>query len=128
MDPIDYQSSGAPGYYHWTYSRTPIERICSIFPEGVACSVTFPPGTPEVTEGYFKGPPNEVWIKPPDGPTNTVSESGGGGEIIRPLPPHHRISVGDFTCTALPSDGIDCQAPTGGFRIDRGVLTKRGAR
>lgn len=128
VDPADYQSPGDPGYYHWTYATTPIERICSIFPGGVACEVTFPPGTPEVTNAYLSGPPNEVWIKPPDGPTDMVDEGGSGGQTIKTLLPNHRITVGDFTCTSLTGGGVDCEAPTGGFTFAGGVLTKRSAR
>lgn len=92
----------------------------------MACSVTFPPGTPEVTNAYLNGPPNEVWIKPPDGPTNMIGESETGGLTIKPLLPNHRITVGEFSCTALHGRGIDCEAPTGGFTFARGALTKRG--
>jgi serine/threonine protein kinase, bacterial len=126
VDPADYEAD-TPGYYHWAYAKAPVNRECSLFPGGVACDVVFPTGTPEVTNGEFSGPPNEVWIKPPDGPTNMIGESEGGA-TLKMLLPNHRITVGDFTCTALPGGGIDCEAPTGGFTFTDGVLTKRGKR
>lgn len=134
VDPIDYQDSESPGYYTWAYARAPTYRQCVIFPvdpksaipEGVSCDVEFPPGTPEVSNGLWSGPPNAVRIVPPDGPTGVLTE--GGRPTARTLLPNHRISVNGFSCTALAGGGIDCQAPTGGFRFIDGVLTTRGFR
>ncbi len=136
VDPTDYQDRESPGYYTWTYTRTPSYRECGIFPssdkstvpEGVSCEVDFPPGTPEVSNGSWSGPPNSVKIVPPDGPTGWLSEGGQSGKVAITLLPNHRITVGPFSCTALSGGGIDCQGPSGGFRFADGVLTKRGAR
>lgn len=43
-------------------------------------------------------------------------------DSTRAMPPNHRITVGDVSCTTLPDNGVECTAPTGGFRIEDGVL------
>jgi serine/threonine protein kinase len=126
VDPAGYESSDAPGYFHFAYRKNPDYRECSISPDGVACTVAFPPDTPAVTNPPFSGTPNIVRIEPPEGPTNAIDE--GGPPTAKTLLPYHRITVGDFTCTALTGGGIDCEAPTGGFTFTDGVLTKRGKR
>ncbi|MFL0278259.1 serine/threonine-protein kinase [Mycobacterium sp. SMC-19] len=134
VDPTEYESSEYPGLYRWVYARTPYYRDCGIFPlamkstepEGLSCSVAFPAGTPEVSNPPFSGPPNEIQIRLPDGPTNAISE--GGPQTAKALLPNHRITVGPFSCTALHGGGIDCEAPTGGFSFANEVLTARGPR
>lgn len=132
VDPTSYQNSEYPGYYQWVYARTPSYRECSIFPvahkstepEGLSCSVEFPPGTPDADNPPFHGTPNYVQIILPDGPTNMIGE--GSVPTAKTLLPNHRITVGVFSCTALVGGGISCDAPTGGFTFTNGVLTKRG--
>lgn len=134
VDPTDYEDQESPGNYRWVYARTPWYQDCGIFPvaakstvpEGLSCSVAFPPGTPEVSNPPFSGPPNEVQIILPDGPRNSIGE--GGPQTAKTLLPNHRITVGAFSCTALTGGGITCEAPTGGFKFADGVLTKHGPR
>ena len=134
VDPAVYEDGESSGYYRWVYARTPSYQDCAIFPvaakstepEGLSCSVVLPPGTPEVSNPPLHGPPNEVKIILPDGPKYSISE--GGPPTAKTLLPNHRITVGVFSCTALPGGGIDCDGPTGGFRFANGVVTKRGAR
>ena len=62
-------------------------------------------------------------IVPPDGPKFGLDE---GGRIQgKRMMPNHRITVGEFSCTTLPGNGVECTAATGGFRIEDGVLTSR---
>jgi len=124
VDPADYESDDAPGYFTFAFSKKPDYRDCSISHGGVACSVEFPPDTPAVTNPPFSGTPNTVQLDPPDGPKDVIGE--GGPPTARTLLPNHRITVSHITCTALPGGGVDCEAPRGGFTFTDGVLTKRG--
>lgn len=130
VDPNDFSDGQNPNYYRWAFSQSPL-RECGVFEQRsgagstLTCEVAFPPGTPSVTDGFFNGPPNEIKIAPPNGPENMIGE--GGPPSNKTLLPNHRITVGDFSCTALDGGGIDCSAPTGGFRFEGGVLTKRSA-
>ena len=130
VDPDDFLYGQSPNNYRWAFSQSPL-RECGVFEQGtgatlaLTCEVTFPPGTPPVTDGFFSGPPNEIKIAPPTGPENMITE--GGLPANKTLLPNHRITVGGISCTALGDGGIDCSAPTGGFRFENGVLTKRSA-
>lgn len=74
-----------------------------------------------MTNGPFNGAPNTVRIVPPEGLQFAIEE---GGRIQgKPMMPNQRITVGHFSCTTLPGNGVDCTAPTGGFRIKDGVFT-----
>ena len=74
-----------------------------------------------MTNGTFSGPPNTVRIMPPEGLQVTIEEGGRiRGKVMLP---NNRITVGEFTCTTLPGNSINCTAPTGGFRIKDGVFT-----
>lgn len=132
VDPNEYASTDAAGYYYWTYAVSPVRRDCGVSPNypnrtprSVWCSVDFPVGTPEVAlpGSPLYGEPNIVHIVPPNGPENSLTE--GGAMPVNVLPPDHRITIGPFSCVALPLDGIDCSAPTGGFRFENGVLSRR---
>lgn len=128
VDPATYVNPEYPALYLWAYSVAPL-RECGIFaagagssaPLGVWCRATFPPGTPPVTNGPFNGPPNTVRIVPPEGQQFAIEE---GGRIQgKPMMPNRRITVGEFTCTTLPGNSVNCTAPTGEFRITNGVFT-----
>ena len=132
VDPATYLPAEYPGFYLWAYSAAPI-RECGIYsgndseiPLGLWCSITAPPGAtvaPQDRPGGFEGPPNRIRIVPPNGPTFGIDE---GGRIQgKRMMPNHRITVGEFSCTTLPGNGVECTAPTGGFRIEDGVLTSR---
>lgn len=132
VDAADYESTDQPGYYRFNYKQFPVQE-CAIFPTGgapgpdavfgVSCAMQFPANTPPVSEGPLQGPPNQIVIRPPDGPKNSIGEAGPGAAQI--LPWNHRIAVGGIICMALAPDGIDCQATTGGFRYEDGELTVR---
>ena len=62
-----------------------------------------------------------IRVKPPAGPEPSIAE--GGPDKGAPMAANRRITVGEFSCTTLPGDGVECSAPTGGFRIEGGVLT-----
>jgi len=129
VNPADFVNPEYPYLYLWAYGRNPL-RECGIYsagpaaePLGVWCSTAFPAGTPPVTNGVFQGPPNTVRISPPAGPEITIDE---GGRIQgRLMQPNNRITVGPFSCTTLPGNGVECSAPTGGFRIEDGVLAAK---
>ena len=124
-----YLAPGRTDSYLWAYSVSPL-RECGIFEAtrnsavtsfAVSCDADFPPGTtaPTWTPG-LGNEANRVQIVPPKG-----AEIGTGeGGIIRgrTMPPNHRITVGDISCTTLPDNGVECSAPTGRFRIEDGVL------
>ncbi|MFM9107686.1 MAG: serine/threonine-protein kinase [Chloroflexota bacterium] len=132
VDAAIYQPPEYPGLYLWSYSTSP-RRECAIYtgndnqtPIGLWCSITAPPGAtvaPEDRPGGFEGPPNRIKIVPPEGPKLGIDE--GGRATGLPLAPHRRITVGAFSCTALPGNGVECTAPTGGFRIVDGAVTSQ---
>lgn len=64
-----------------------------------------------------------VEIRPPNGAEIVTGE--GGGVRGKLMPPNHRITVGDVTCTTLPNNGVECTAPTGEFRIEDGAVVER---
>lgn len=133
VDPTSYQNSEYPGYYQWVYARTPSYRECSIFPvahkstepEGLSCSVEFPPGPPASVNTPFHGTPKYVQIILPDGPTNMIGE--GSVPTAKTLLPNHRITVGVLSCVALTGSGNSCDAPTGGFTFASGVADQAGS-
>lgn len=132
VDAATYMTPEYPGLYLWAYSVAP-RRECAIYtgnntdtPIGVWCDIISPPGAtvaPEDRPGGFEGPPNRIRIVPPDGPKLGIDEGGRVQGLA--LSPYRRITVGEFSCTALPGNGVECTAPTGGFRIVDGVLTSR---
>lgn len=134
VEPTDYEERDSPRYYRWAYAWTPVYRECGIFPlggssavsKGVWCNADFPEGMPEISESFGTGTPNTVQIVPPHGPTGALTEGSQPNAIT--LLPNHRITVGSFSCTALNGGGIDCRAPSGGFRFADGALTTRGPR
>lgn len=129
VDAADYLAPGGNDFHLWAYSTAPL-RECGIFDLGatgadaafgVSCAASFPPGTTAATRvPGLGGKANRVQIIPPKGVEIGVGEGGliGGA----PMPPNHRITVGDVSCTTLPDNGVECTAPTGGFRIEDGVL------
>ena len=131
VDPADYMPPGRAGFYLWAYSDSP-RRECGIFalsahdtgPYAVSCSAVFPPGTtaPTWTPG-LGNEANMVEIRPPNGAEIVTGE--GGGVRGKLMPPNHRITVGDVTCTTLPNNGVECTAPTGEFRIEDGAVVER---
>jgi hypothetical protein len=127
VDPADYQQSGQPGYYHWSYGTSPL-RECAIYPgengaPTLLCAATFPPGTPDMTNDVFTGPPNSVvlagekvenYLQPEWGPTTP-----------KPLPVGHRITVSGLSCTTLAEDSTECHSLAAGFRIEAGAVVER---
>jgi len=125
VDPAIYADPDYPAFHLWAYSVAPL-RECGIWSGDsesaeVWCNAAFPAGTPPVTNGSFKGPPNTVMIFGSGGVEFTIGE---GGRIRgRPMQPNHRITVGELTCTTLPGNSVNCTAPTGEFHITNGVFT-----
>ena len=131
VDPAAYMPPGRAGFYLWAYSDSP-SRECGIFalsgrdsgPYAVSCSAVFPPGTTAPTRTPGLGnEANMVEIRPPKGAEIATGE--GGVDKGKPMPPNHRITVGEVSCTTLPDNGVECSAPTGGFRIEDGALVER---
>lgn len=129
VDSVDYLPPGRSGVYLWAYSASPF-RQCGIFslsannsaPFAVSCDAEFPPGTTAPTRIPGLGnEANMVEIRPPKGAEIATGE--GGVDRGKPMPPNHRITVGEVSCTTLPGNGVECTAPTGGFRIEDGVVT-----
>ncbi len=90
----------------------------------MSCSAAFAPGTtaPTWTPG-LGNEANRVVIRPPNGAEIETGE--GGADRGKPMPPNHRITVGKVSCTTLPGNGVECSAPTGGFRIEDGAVVER---
>jgi serine/threonine-protein kinase len=129
VDPASYMLWS--GLYRFAYSISPFRECALHVPNGIStslwCETQFPPGTPQVSsdppDGYEPviGPPKMIRIEPPAGPEPSIAE--GAGQKGRPMLPNHRITVGEFTCTTLPGNSVNCTAPTGEFRITNGVFT-----
>ena len=132
VDPAAYLAPGRSDVYLWAYSGSP-RRECGIFvwhPDsmdgsiGVSCDATFPPGTPPDTPVPGLGnQANLIRLKPPNGPEFTTDE--GGPIRGRLMPPNHRITVGEITCTTLPGNSVECSATSGEFRIEDGAVVER---
>ncbi|MFC0315673.1 LppP/LprE family lipoprotein [Gordonia phosphorivorans] len=117
--PADFATPGAAGYYRWKYGTG---KECAASPAGIWCSVTFPPGTPDVRNDVFTGPPNSIHLTAA-GTRATITEGGPPG--AQTLPVNSRITIDGLSCTAV-TDGIDCDGPDGGFTFIDGTLTRRG--
>ncbi len=131
VNPDPYKVS--PGLYRFLYSTMPA-RECGLYVpngkgESLWCEAQFPPDTPPATSKPVDGgeplvgPPSSVRIEPPNGPELSIGE--GNSDKGLPIMPDRRITVGEFACTTLPKQGVECTAPTGGFRIEEGVLVRR---
>ncbi|TQC45041.1 hypothetical protein EEB14_33930 [Rhodococcus sp. WS4] len=113
--------------YRFKLAGTPL-RECVVAPNtelgghNVYCSVSFPPGTPPVSNPPFSGPPNSIALRP-DGFYSTIAEGGPPGAKL--LPENTRLKVGDVQCTSL-AGGVDCQNGPAGFRFVDGELATRG--
>ncbi|RPA59073.1 hypothetical protein EF294_14780 [Gordonia oryzae] len=127
VDAADYQGSGQAGYYHWSYGTSPL-RECAIYPgengaPTLSCAATFAPGTPDMANDVFTGPPNSVtlsgervenYLQPEWGPTAPT-----------PLPVGHRITVSGLSCTTLAEASTECHSSAAGFRIAAGAVVER---
>ena len=129
VDPAAYLPPGRDDVYLWGYSVSPF-RECGIFslsannsaPFAVSCYADFPPGTTPATRIPGLGnQANRVEIRPPKGVEFASGE--GGVDRGRPMSPNSRITVGEVSCTTLPGNGVECNASTGGFRIENGAIT-----
>ncbi|MGX7697784.1 hypothetical protein ACWPN4_23140 [Gordonia polyisoprenivorans] len=124
VSPATYANPRSPDSYLWAYATDPV-RECAIYPVAAAtyvtCSVPFPAGTPPVVTDTGPRSPNAIQITE-HGVANTTFEPLSP-TTAPVLPANSRITVGDITCTALPSNGIDCTTPRGHFRFDDGRLT-----
>lgn len=123
-DPADY--AFATDRYRFKLEGSPT-RECAIYPSPgttVACSVTWPDGTPAtpVQGSSFDGPPNTIVLSQ-DGYYPTVEEGGPPGAAL--LPVNSRVSVDGASCTAIPG-GVQCTNATGGFSFIDGVLETEG--
>jgi hypothetical protein len=123
VDPSAYVYE--PGQYRFRVTGTPL-RECILTDEEstiVFCSVTWPSGTPEVTNGSFTGRPNSIVLLP-DGFYPSIDEGGPPGSAT--LQPGQRISVGTAHCTAVDG-GVQCENTADvGFSFVDGNLSTRG--
>jgi hypothetical protein len=123
----------SPGLFRFAYSTFPFRECALYVPNGNSeslwCEAKFPPETPPATSDPVDGaqpvigPPNSVHIEPPEGPKLSIAE--GNQWRGMPMAPDKRITVGEFSCTTLADNGVECTAPTGGFRIEDGLLVRR---
>lgn len=123
-DPADF--AFATDRYRFKLDGSPL-RECAIYPSPgttVACSVTWPDGTPAapVQGSVFDGPPNTIVLSQ-DGYYPIVEEGGPPGAAL--LPVNSRLSVNGVSCTAV-SGGVQCANANGGFSFVDGVLETEG--
>ncbi|OPX17067.1 hypothetical protein B1964_01560 [Gordonia sp. i37] len=127
VDAADYQRSGQAGYYHWSYGTSPL-RECAIYPgengaPTLLCAATFAPGTPDMTNDVFTGPPNSVTLSGER--VENYLQPEWGPAAPKPLPVGRRITVSGLSCTTLAEASTECHSSAAGFRIAAGAVVER---